>query len=112
VVTTASPKNHDLVKSFGADAVFDYRDPDVVQKIKDWAGDKPVSGGLEQVVRHRTSLSYIAQLHQREGVNRALCRMSGSCRWFTRHSQCVASRSGGSAEREQFRPITIRSRTM
>ena len=27
VVTTASPKNHELVKSLGADAVFDVRSP-------------------------------------------------------------------------------------
>ncbi|KAI0636514.1 GroES-like protein [Trametes polyzona] len=39
VVTTASPRNFDLVKSLGADAVFDYRDPDVVMKIKDVTGD-------------------------------------------------------------------------
>jgi len=37
IVTTASPHNHALVKSLGADAAFDYKDPEVVQKIKDWA---------------------------------------------------------------------------
>ncbi|KAI0636542.1 GroES-like protein [Trametes polyzona] len=39
VVTTASPHNHALVRSLGASAVFDYRDADVVQKIKDVSGD-------------------------------------------------------------------------
>jgi len=39
VVTLASPKNHDLCKSFGADAVFDYKDPDVIAKIKDVTGN-------------------------------------------------------------------------
>ncbi|KAI0362627.1 GroES-like protein [Trametes cingulata] len=39
VVTTASPRNFDLVKSLGADAVFDYKDPDVVKKIKEVTGD-------------------------------------------------------------------------
>ncbi|OSD08389.1 GroES-like protein [Trametes coccinea BRFM310] len=39
VVTTASPRNFDYVKSLGADAVFDYKDPDVVKKIKDATGD-------------------------------------------------------------------------
>ncbi|TBU35546.1 GroES-like protein [Dichomitus squalens] len=34
VVTTASPKNHELVKSLGASEVFDYRDSEVVSKIK------------------------------------------------------------------------------
>jgi NADPH:quinone reductase-like Zn-dependent oxidoreductase len=39
VVTTTSLKNFDLVRSLGADAVIDYRDADVVQKIKDATGD-------------------------------------------------------------------------
>ena len=34
IVTTASPKNFELVKSLGASEVFDYRDPEVVSKIK------------------------------------------------------------------------------
>ncbi|KAF2648584.1 putative zinc-binding oxidoreductase ToxD [Lophiostoma macrostomum CBS 122681] len=36
VVTTASPENFDLVKSRGADVVFDYHDPECAQKIKDY----------------------------------------------------------------------------
>ncbi|KAI0797122.1 GroES-like protein [Abortiporus biennis] len=39
VVTVASPRNFDLVKSYGADAVFDYKDPDVVEKIKEVTKD-------------------------------------------------------------------------
>ncbi|EKM59886.1 uncharacterized protein PHACADRAFT_88172 [Phanerochaete carnosa HHB-10118-sp] len=34
VVTTASPRNHALCKEFGADAVFDYKDPSAIEKIK------------------------------------------------------------------------------
>ncbi|KAL4801201.1 chaperonin 10-like protein [Aspergillus unguis] len=34
VVTTCSSKNADLVRSFGAQHVFDYKDGDVVEKIK------------------------------------------------------------------------------
>ncbi|KAF2847574.1 GroES-like protein [Plenodomus tracheiphilus IPT5] len=33
VVTTASPHSYDLVKKYGADAVFDYHDANVVQNI-------------------------------------------------------------------------------
>lgn len=33
VVTTASPHSFDLVRSYGADAIFDYHDPQVVDKI-------------------------------------------------------------------------------
>ncbi|KAL2816077.1 chaperonin 10-like protein [Aspergillus granulosus] len=34
VVTTCSPRHHDLVRSLGASHVFDYRDPKVVESIK------------------------------------------------------------------------------
>ncbi|KAJ7591663.1 dehydrogenase [Mycena floridula] len=40
VIATSSPKNHELLKSLGADAVFDYRDPNVAQTIRDFTGDK------------------------------------------------------------------------
>ncbi|GKT66962.1 zinc-binding oxidoreductase [Colletotrichum tofieldiae] len=33
VITTASPANHEFVKRLGADAVFDYRSPTVVERI-------------------------------------------------------------------------------
>ncbi|KAL4899409.1 hypothetical protein BDW74DRAFT_189398 [Aspergillus multicolor] len=34
VVTTCSPQNEDLVRSFGAAHVFDYKDPNVAEKIQ------------------------------------------------------------------------------
>jgi len=36
VVTTASPHNHELLKRLGADAVFDYRDPECGAKIREY----------------------------------------------------------------------------
>jgi NADPH:quinone reductase-like Zn-dependent oxidoreductase len=45
VVTTASPKNFDLLKSLGADAVFDYNDKDTPKKIKEW--DSSIALGIE-----------------------------------------------------------------
>lgn len=39
VITTGSPKNHELLKSLGADHVFDYRSPTLVQDIRAAAGD-------------------------------------------------------------------------
>jgi len=39
VLTTASPKNFDLVKGLGADEVFDYRDESVVEKIRAVTGN-------------------------------------------------------------------------
>lgn len=35
VVATASPRNHELCKSLGADAVVDYKDPNAIGKIKE-----------------------------------------------------------------------------
>ena len=37
IITTCSPKHHDLVKSYGAKEAFDYRDPQVVDKIQEAA---------------------------------------------------------------------------
>ncbi|GJE89314.1 zinc-binding alcohol dehydrogenase family protein [Phanerochaete sordida] len=34
IVTTASPRNHDLCKSLGADVVVDYKAPDAIAQIK------------------------------------------------------------------------------
>ena len=39
VITTASPKNFDLVKGLGADEVFDYRDESVVANIRAATGN-------------------------------------------------------------------------
>jgi len=39
VTTTASPKNFDLVKGLGADKVFDYKDENVVEKIRAATGN-------------------------------------------------------------------------
>jgi NADPH:quinone reductase-like Zn-dependent oxidoreductase len=46
VVTTSSPKNFGLLKSLGATAVIDYKDPDVVNKIKEVSGDS-IAVGLD-----------------------------------------------------------------
>ncbi|KAJ4337891.1 hypothetical protein N0V95_008205 [Ascochyta clinopodiicola] len=40
VITTASPNNFELVKSRGADAVFDYHDPECARLIKEYTKDK------------------------------------------------------------------------
>ncbi|KAK4505399.1 hypothetical protein PRZ48_003362 [Zasmidium cellare] len=39
VVTTCSPRNFELCKSFGADHIFDYQDPETPKKILDLVGD-------------------------------------------------------------------------
>jgi hypothetical protein len=56
VVATASDKNHELIKSFGADAVFDYHDSNVVDKIRAFSGEKLTTaldaiGGSDDIVK-------------------------------------------------------------
>ncbi|KAJ3772279.1 chaperonin 10-like protein [Lentinula raphanica] len=40
VITTASPKHWDRLKALGADACFDYNDPDVSEKIRAYTDNK------------------------------------------------------------------------
>lgn len=40
VIATSSPHNHELLRSLGADAVFDYRDPDCGKKINEYTQNK------------------------------------------------------------------------
>ncbi|TFY63381.1 hypothetical protein EVG20_g6344 [Dentipellis fragilis] len=44
VITTASPKNHELVKQYGADVVVDYHAPDVVEQIIKATGKQGANG--------------------------------------------------------------------
>lgn len=46
VVTTASPKNFEYVRSLGATTVFDYKQPDTTQKIIDALQGKNCAGAL------------------------------------------------------------------
>lgn len=46
VATVASPKNHALLKELGADAVFDYKQSDVVDQIRNVTGNS-ISIGLD-----------------------------------------------------------------
>ncbi|KAJ4001210.1 dehydrogenase [Lentinula boryana] len=49
VITTASPQNHKLLKKLGADVVFDYRDPEVVAKIRAFCGGKQLNVAIDCV---------------------------------------------------------------
>ncbi|TFK92238.1 GroES-like protein [Polyporus arcularius HHB13444] len=53
VVTTASTRNHALLKSFGADVTIDYREPDLVSKIKEATGDS-VKYGADMIADDET----------------------------------------------------------
>ncbi|KAL1885324.1 hypothetical protein Plec18167_001981 [Paecilomyces lecythidis] len=51
VITTASPKNFDLVKKLGASEVFDYNSSTVVQDLVDTLSSKAFAGALDAVNR-------------------------------------------------------------
>ncbi|MBD8476905.1 zinc-binding alcohol dehydrogenase family protein [Microbacterium sp. CFBP 8794] len=46
VITTASAKNHERMRRLGAEAVFDYHDPDAANRIIDEVGGSAVAGIL------------------------------------------------------------------
>ncbi|CUM49346.1 unnamed protein product [Debaryomyces fabryi] len=53
VITTASSKHHDFLKSLGADKVFDYHDSDVIEQIKK-AGGSNIRYALDTVSNEQT----------------------------------------------------------
>lgn len=53
VVTTASVRNHERLKSIGADVTIDYREPDLVSKIKQATGDS-VKYGADMIGEEET----------------------------------------------------------
>lgn len=61
VVTVASPRNHEFLKGLGADAVFDYRDHDVIKKIKDATGNS-ISHVFDTVAGNDTQLTAVKVL--------------------------------------------------
>ncbi|THG29252.1 zinc-binding alcohol dehydrogenase family protein [Naasia lichenicola] len=46
VISTASPRNFDFVRSLGAEAVFDYRGPSVIEDIRRHLGATPLRSAL------------------------------------------------------------------
>lgn len=53
VITTASKKNHEFLKSLGADYVFDYNSSDVIEQIKK-TGNGKIQYGLDTVSNDQT----------------------------------------------------------
>jgi NADPH:quinone reductase-like Zn-dependent oxidoreductase len=58
VLATASPQNHEYIKSLGASEVVDYRDPDVVSKLAQLAkeADTPLRYGFDSIGEGTSSL--------------------------------------------------------
>jgi len=82
VIATASKQNHDLLKSLGATYTFDYKDVDVIEKIKKASG-----GGVQYGIDTVSEAKTVQQSLQREWRNWTY----PSCRqvqvWGLAHSQ-------------------------
>ncbi|KAF9785245.1 hypothetical protein BJ322DRAFT_1108701 [Thelephora terrestris] len=65
VVTVASPRNHELLKSFEAGAVFDYRDPEMVKEVKDVAGNN-ISHVFDPIAGNDTQLTAVKVLAEHD----------------------------------------------
>ncbi|KIO29417.1 hypothetical protein M407DRAFT_242637 [Tulasnella calospora MUT 4182] len=65
VATTASPQNHAMLKELGAEACFDYRDPDAPKKIKEWSQGK-IKHGIDTISDGK-STALAAQAYSNDG---------------------------------------------
>ncbi|ODQ54598.1 GroES-like protein [Saitoella complicata NRRL Y-17804] len=54
VIATASPDQWEYLKGLGADVCVDYKDPEVVKKVKDAAGENGVTYGLDCISEEQT----------------------------------------------------------
>ena len=82
VVTVASQHNWELVKSLGASAAFDYKDPDVVSHIQKWAreeGGAPLKKGIDTISEKGSTEKAVAILGE-GGRLITLCRFNESQR--------------------------------
>ncbi|KAG8897264.1 hypothetical protein FRC01_011417 [Tulasnella sp. 417] len=71
IIATASAKSAPTIQSYGATHVFDYNDPEVVNKIKQAAGGKPVKYALDPVCT-QTSLDRVSKVVDTPGSKVAL----------------------------------------
>ncbi|KAG8914555.1 hypothetical protein FRC01_004006, partial [Tulasnella sp. 417] len=71
IIATASPRSAPAIRSYGATHVFDYNDPEVVTKIRQAAGGKPVKYALDPVCT-QASLDRISKVVDTPGSKVAL----------------------------------------
>lgn len=62
VLATASSKHHDKLRGLGATALFDYRDPDVIDELAQVGGEKGIPLILDCVASQQGSLAPISRI--------------------------------------------------
>ncbi|KIL88722.1 hypothetical protein FAVG1_07970 [Fusarium avenaceum] len=73
VITTASAKNHDYVKSLGADHVFDYKSPQVTREIASLLTGKKFAGALEASGADDGMTNASQSIAHAEGLRKMIC---------------------------------------
>ena len=73
VVTTASPHNFDLCKSCGASAVFDYKDPSLVDKVVEAFAGKGEFVGIIDAISIADTYTHDLQILERLGGKHLAC---------------------------------------
>lgn len=79
VFALCSPKNFDLVKSFGADETYDYRDPEAGSKIKAASGDK-IQAAVDTISEHGSVNIIVSALSSEGGKISAILPYSNEAK--------------------------------
>ena len=74
IITTFGAHNFDYVKELGADFVFDYKDPDVVQKLRDQSGGK-IRYALDCIAEFDSTPITVGAMSKEGGLYDALRRV-------------------------------------
>ncbi|RKL45659.1 hypothetical protein BFJ72_g3204 [Fusarium proliferatum] len=78
VITTASAKNHDYVKSLGADHVFEYKSPQVTKDIASLLTGKKLAGAFDASGSEDGMNSASQSIVHAEGLRKLICVRSVS----------------------------------
>lgn len=78
VITTASAKNHDYVKSLGADHVFDYKSPQVTKDIASLLTGKKLAGAFDASGSEDGMDSASQSIVHADGIRKLICVRSVS----------------------------------
>ncbi|RGP70832.1 hypothetical protein FLONG3_7288 [Fusarium longipes] len=73
VITTASAKNHEYVKSLGADHVFEYKSPHVTKDICSLLMSKKFAGALEASGNDEAMNSTTQSIAHADGLRKMIC---------------------------------------
>ena len=73
VISTASAKNHEYVKSLGADHVFEYKSPHVTKDISSLLTGKKLAGALEASGNEEAMSSASQSIAHGDGLRKVIC---------------------------------------